>query len=252
MKIFTHDRFGKVLVCFQDGKLWFCGIDVAQGLGLYQPNDAIITQVNEKDRIDIRQFLRHMKNSTMALRLRKLHGWMLTYEGVRSLTYHPQLWSKIGEEYLSWIDSCVVPNADTKEILNDFEIAKQNWANPNLNQNKLFFNTAKHLHKMQKLLSIAENRLLEYMDMRTQCYEVIGKIIRQYSWDNEITLTKVWKAYIDLLDLKMNKEWYHGDKLKHTKHISDIKIYKCIDIQGLPMAIALAVELTKTDLKQKG
>lgn len=41
MKVFNNDQFGTIRIIEEDGKVLFCGSDIAKALGYVRPNDAI-------------------------------------------------------------------------------------------------------------------------------------------------------------------------------------------------------------------
>ena len=41
VQVFENEQFGKVRIIDEDGKVLFCGSDVAKALGYARPNDAV-------------------------------------------------------------------------------------------------------------------------------------------------------------------------------------------------------------------
>ena len=51
MRVFNNPEFGSVRTVIINGEIWFVGKDVAGALGYSNSNDAIITHVDEEDRL---------------------------------------------------------------------------------------------------------------------------------------------------------------------------------------------------------
>lgn len=99
VKIFENEEFGKVRTVEEDGKMLFCGSDVAKALGYTRPNDA----VNDHCRIDATS-----KRRTIIDRLGRKQEALFIPEGdVYRLIAHSKL--PAADQFERWIFDDVIP-----------------------------------------------------------------------------------------------------------------------------------------------
>ena len=99
VKIFENEKFGSVRTVEEDGKMLFCGSDVAKALGYTRPNDA----VNDHCRIDATS-----KRRTIIDRLGRKQEALFIPEGdVYRLIAHSKL--PAADQFERWIFDDVIP-----------------------------------------------------------------------------------------------------------------------------------------------
>lgn len=99
VKIFENEEFGSVRTVEEDGKMLFCGSDVAKALGYTRPNDA----VNDHCRIDATS-----KRRTIIDRLGRKQEALFIPEGdVYRLIAHSKL--PAADQFERWIFDDVIP-----------------------------------------------------------------------------------------------------------------------------------------------
>ena len=72
IQIFENKEFGKVRTIMVDTELWFVGKDVAAALGYSDTNKAIVTHVDEEDKL----------NDKTASSLGQRGGWIINESGL--------------------------------------------------------------------------------------------------------------------------------------------------------------------------
>jgi prophage antirepressor-like protein len=161
VKIFEHEKFGKVRTLLIDGEPWFVGKDIALSLNYSNPPKAIRDHVDEEDKTVNESFT---VNGTM--------GIIINESGVYSLI----LSSKKAEakEFKRWITSEVLPSIRKHGVYATPEMVEKFAYNPEF-MIKVFTELLHEQQKNQKLT--AENAVLSekcsYLDIITKSENAI-------------------------------------------------------------------------------
>lgn len=98
LMIFNNPEFGDIRTMERDGAPWFVGKDVALVLGYADPNKAIVTHVDEDDRL----------NDKTASSLGQRGGWIINESGLYALVLGSKLPS--AKRFKRWVTSEVIPS----------------------------------------------------------------------------------------------------------------------------------------------
>ena len=97
IQIFENKEFGKVRTIMVDTELWFVGKDVAAALGYSDTNKAIVTHVDEEDKL----------NDKTASSLGQRGGWIINESGLYSLILSSKLPN--AKKFKRWVTSEILP-----------------------------------------------------------------------------------------------------------------------------------------------
>ena len=98
IKIFEHEKFGKIRVMVIENQEWFVGKDVAEILEYKEPNKAIAKHIEEDDRT---------KHPITDSSERIQQMWMINESGLYSLIFGSKM--KEAKKFKKWVTSEVLP-----------------------------------------------------------------------------------------------------------------------------------------------
>lgn len=252
VKIFESEEFGSVRTVEEDGKMLFCGSDVAKALGYTRPNDA----VNDHCRIDATS-----KRRTIIDRLGRKQEALFIPEGdVYRLIAHSKL--PAADQFERWIFDDVIPTIrKTGGYVNNDELFINTYFSDVSDDVKMVLRTSLDSLRRKDEIIAAQRKeiehkedvivgLVEDIDLATK-RQRINQIIRFHAKDKGAMTTK-WnllysefeKKYHVNLSLRLtNYKDAYKPKLKNKLDVIDRQMNK------IPQLYEVCCKLFESDVK---
>lgn len=206
LQIFENSQFGSLRVTEINGKIYYCGTDVARALGYTKPNNAI----NQHCRYTLKQGIPHPQNPT-----KKIEMSFIPEGDVYRLTARSKLPQAV--EFESWVFDTVLPSINKnggylagQENMTPAEIVAQGL----LVAQKIIDEKAQLLQAQQVELEALKPKA-DYCDIILNCKDCVT--ISQVAKDYGFTANHMNKYLHEQgVQYKVNKQWVlyskHADK----------------------------------------